>query len=142
MDLEAKERMRRFFFSKKKNCGLRKTRAGGPSNSESNWCGLRSAYVSIYIYIEYDDQNKALNRFNSDPTRESLGNKLEKQTSSRNSRVVLKDYYFKKSKQSFKQHPQRCVLKEAWHFALLRDFNRHLLGNSHKIWGNAKLVLH
>ena len=40
MDLEAKKRMRRFFFSKKKNCGLRKTRAGGPSNSESNWCGL------------------------------------------------------------------------------------------------------
>ena len=50
MDLEVEKRMRRFFFSKK-NCGLRKTRAGGPSNYR-NQIGVALQPVFLAVVIQ------------------------------------------------------------------------------------------
>ena len=76
-----------------------------------------------------------------------LVTKLEEQTSSRNSRAVVKDpslalFSKEQNNRFFCKHPGRRPLKETLHCIPLRDFNRHILGSSRKIWGNARLVLH
>ena len=76
-----------------------------------------------------------------------LVTKLEEQTSSRNSRAVVKDpslalFSKEQNNRFFCKHQRRRPLKEALHHTPLRDFNRHLLGSSRKIWGNARLGLH
>ena len=79
-----------------------------------------------------------------------LVTKLEEQMLSRNSRAVVKDpslmslasFSKEQNNRFFCKHSRRRPLKEALHSIPLGDFNRHLLCNSRKIWGNARLVLH
>ncbi len=72
--------------------------------------------------------------------------KLEEQTLSRNTTALVKDpshAFFSKVQNNrfFCKHSWRLLLKEVLQCVPLRDFNRHLLGNSRKIWGNTRLVL-
>ena len=74
-----------------------------------------------------------------------LVTKLVEQTSSRNSRAVVKDpslalFSKEQNNRFFCKHPRRRPLKEALQCIPLQDCNHHLLGSSCKIWSNARLV--
>ena len=70
-----------------------------------------------------------------------------KKNSSSNSRALVKDpshalFSKEQNNRFFGKHSWRRPLKEVLHCVPLRDFNRHLLGSSRKIWGNARIVSH